>query len=89
MGDIEIYFYVITFDLNDNVEYFKVDLNELYELYKNEDMSSISKQIKLDDILNSDFVFFTNVGFTVYNNSLDKEDLDRILSKIIEKVFIF
>jgi glycosyltransferase involved in cell wall biosynthesis len=96
LGDTEIDFYVMTFSPNDNVEYFKVDFNELYELYKEGDIkkiielankenyASISKQIRLDDILeglsNSDFVFITNVGFAVYNNSLDKEDLDKILS---------
>jgi glycosyltransferase involved in cell wall biosynthesis len=96
LGDTEIDFYVMTFGPNDNVEYFKVDFNELYELYKEGDIkkiielankenyASISKQIRLDDILeglsNSNFVFITNVGFAVYNNSLDKEDLDKILS---------
>jgi glycosyltransferase involved in cell wall biosynthesis len=92
----EIDFYVMTFGPNDNVEYFRVDFNELYELYKEGDIkkiielankenyASISKQIRLDDILegldNSDFVFITNVGFAVYNKSLKKEDLDKILS---------
>jgi len=96
LGDVKIDFYVMTFGPNDNVEYFKVDFNELYELYKEGDIKkiielankenyvSISKQIRLDDILegldNSDFVFITNVGFAVYNKSLKKEDLDKILS---------
>jgi len=71
LGDVKIDFYVMTFGPNDNVEYFKVDFNELYELYKEGDIkkiielankenyASISKQIRLDDILegldNSDF----------------------------------
>jgi glycosyltransferase involved in cell wall biosynthesis len=96
LGDVKIDFYVMTYDSNNNVEYFKVDFNELYELYKKKDIkkiielankenyASISKQIRLDDILeglfNSDFIFITNVGFAVYNNSLEKEDLDKILS---------
>jgi len=96
LGDVKIDFYVMTPDPNDNVEYFKVDFNELYELYKNKDIkkivelakkekyASISQKIRLDDILkglsNSDFIFITNVGFAVYNNSLKKEDLDKILS---------
>ena len=96
LGDVKIDFYLMTFDLNGNVEYFKVDFNELYELYKNKDIkkivelakkekyASISQKIRLDDILkglsNSDFTFITNVGFAVYNNSLKKEDLDKILS---------
>ena len=104
LGDTEIDFYVMTFGPNDNVEYFKVDFNELYELYKNRDIkkiielankenyASISKQIRLDDILegldNSDFVFITNVGFAVYNNSLDKEDLDRILSNNRKRTYM-
>jgi len=96
LGDVKIDFYVMKPDPNDNVEYFKVDFNELYELYKNKDIkkivelakkekyASISQKIRLDDILkglsNSDFIFITNVGFAVYNNSLKKEDLDKILS---------
>jgi len=96
LGDVKIDFYVMTPDPNDNVEYFKVDFNELYELYKNKDIkkiielankenyASISQKIRLDDILeglsNSDFKFITNVGFAVYNKSLKKEDLDKILS---------
>ncbi|MFP3256380.1 MAG: glycosyltransferase family 4 protein [Candidatus Nanopusillus acidilobi] len=96
LGDVKIDFYVMTPDPNDNVEYFKVDFNELYELYKNKDIkkiielankenyASISQKISLDDILeglsNSDFIFITNVGFAVYNKSLKKEDLDKILS---------
>jgi Glycosyl transferases group 1. len=95
-GDVKIDFYVMNPDPNDNVEYFKVDFNELYELYKNKDIkkiielankenyASISQKIRLDDILeglsNSDFIFITNVGFAVYNKSLKKEDLDKILS---------
>jgi len=96
LGDVKIDFYVMKPDPNDNVEYFKVDFNELYELYKNKDIkkivelakkekyASISQKIRLDDILkglsNSDFISITNVGFAVYNNSLKKEDLDKILS---------
>jgi len=95
LGDVKIDFYVMNPDPNDNVEYFKIDFNELYELYKNGDIKkiielakenyvSISQKIRLDDILeglsNSDFVFITNVGFAVYNKSLKKEDLDKILS---------
>jgi len=96
LGNVKIDFYVMNPDPNDNVEYFKVDFNELYELYKNKDIkkiielakkekyASISQKIRLDDILeglsNSDFIFITNVGFAVYNKSLKKEDLDKILS---------
>jgi glycosyltransferase involved in cell wall biosynthesis len=96
LEDVKIDFYVMTPDPNDNVEYFMVDFNELYELYKNKDIkkiielankenyASISKKIRLDDILeglsNSDFIFITNVGFAVYNKSLKKVDLDKILS---------
>jgi len=40
-GDVEIDFYVMNPDPNDNVEYFKVDFNELYELYKNKDIKKI------------------------------------------------
>jgi len=96
LGDVKIDFYVMTYDSNNNVEYFKVDFNELYELYKNKDIkriielankenyASISKKIRLDDILeglsNSDFIFITNVSFAVHNKSLKKEDLDKILS---------
>jgi len=96
LGDVKIDFYVMKPDPNDNVEYFKVNFNELYELYKNKDIkkiielakkekyASISQKIRLDDILeglsNSDFIFITNVGFAVYNKSLKKEDLDKILS---------
>jgi glycosyltransferase involved in cell wall biosynthesis len=96
LGDVKIDFYVMVPDPNDNVEYFKVDFNELYELYKKKDIkkiielakkekyASISQKIRLDDILeglsNSDFIFITNVGFAVYNKSLKKENLDKILS---------
>jgi glycosyltransferase involved in cell wall biosynthesis len=96
LGDVKIDFYVMTYDSNNNVEYFKVDFNELYELYKKKDIkkiielankenyASISQKIRLDDILeglsNSDFIFITNVGFAVYNKSLKKENLDKILS---------
>jgi hypothetical protein len=42
------------------------------------------QKISLDGILKelfySDFAFINNVGFAVYNNILDKEDLDEILS---------
>ena len=71
LRNTEIDFYLMTYDFNRNVEYFKVDFNELYELYKEGDIKkiielankenyvSISKQIRLDDILegldNSDF----------------------------------
>jgi len=34
----------------------------------------------LEGLSNSDFIFITNVGFAVYNKSLKKEDLDKILS---------
>jgi hydrogenase maturation factor len=44
----------------------------------------IYRKINLNCILKElsylDFVFITNVGFAVYNNILDKEDLDEILS---------
>jgi glycosyltransferase involved in cell wall biosynthesis len=96
LGDVKIDFYVMNPDPNDNVEYFKVDFNELYKLYKNKDIkkiielankdnyASISQKIRLDDVLeglsNSDFIFITNVSFAVYNKSLKKEDLDKILS---------
>jgi hypothetical protein len=44
----------------------------------------VYQKITLDCILKElsylDFAFITNVGFDVYNNSLDKEDLDKILS---------
>jgi glycosyltransferase involved in cell wall biosynthesis len=96
LGDVKIDFYLMTYDPNNNVEYFKVDFNKLYELYKNKDIkkiielankenyASISKKIRLDDILeglsNSDFIFITNASFAVHNKSLKKEDLDKILS---------
>lgn len=96
LGDVKIDFYLMKPDPNDNVEYFKVDFNELYELYKNKDIkkiielankenyANISQKIRLDDILeglsNSDFIFITNASFAVHNKSLKKEDLDKILS---------
>jgi len=49
-------------------------------------------KISLDGILKelsySGFVFITNVGFAVYNNSLDKEDLDKILSNNRKGIYI-
>jgi len=96
LGDVEIDFYVMTYNPYGKVEYFKVNFNELYEIYKNKDIKriielanknygSISERIGLDDILNglssSDFKFITNVGFGIYNDSFEKkEDLDKILS---------
>jgi len=41
LGDVEIDFYVMTFGPNDNLEYFKVNFNELYKLYKNTDIKKI------------------------------------------------
>jgi glycosyltransferase involved in cell wall biosynthesis len=96
LGDVEIDFYVMTYNPYGKVEYFKVDFNELYRIYKNKDIKriiglanknydGISERIRLDDILNelssSDFKFITNVGFGIYNDSFEKkEDLDKILS---------
>ena len=96
LGDVKIDFYVMTYNPYGKVEYFKVDFNELYGIYKNKDIKriielanknygGISKRIGLDDILNelssSDFKFITNVGFGIYNDSFEKkEDLDKILS---------
>ena len=96
LGDVEIDFYVMTYNPYGKVEYFKVDFNELYGIYKNKDIKriielanknydGISKRIGLDDIINelsnSDFKFITSVGFGIYNDSFEKEeDLDKILS---------
>ena len=41
LGDVKIDFYLMTYDPNNNVEYFKVDFNELYKLYKNRDIKKI------------------------------------------------
>ena len=96
LGDVEIDFYVMIYNPYGKVEYFKVDFNELYKIYKNKDIKKIiglanknydgiSERIGLDDILNelssSDFKFITSVGFGIYNDSFEKkEDLDKILS---------
>jgi len=96
LGDVEIDFYVMAYNHYSKVEYFKVDFNELYGIYKNKDIKriielanknydGISERIGLDDILNelsgSDFKFITSVGFGIYNDSFEKkEDLDKILS---------
>ncbi len=96
LGDVEINFYVMSYNANGKVEYSKVDFWELYKLYENKDIKkiieltnknydNISKKVGLDDILNdlysSDFNFITNVGFGIYNDSFEKkEDLDKILS---------
>ena len=34
----------------------------------------------MEGLSNSDFIFIANAGFSVYNKSLKKEDLDKILS---------
>ena len=102
--DAEIDFYVMTFN-NYNVEYSKVDFSKLYKLYKNKNIKEIvnlavkenyaskSQRITLDDILegfsNSDFVFINNVGFGVFNRSLNKENLDKILSNDGKSTYMF
>ncbi|MCG2883013.1 MAG: glycosyltransferase [Candidatus Nanopusillus sp.] len=102
--DAEIDFYVMTFN-GYNVEYSKVDFSKLYELYKNKNIKEIvnlaikenyaskSQRITLDDILegfsNSDFVFINNVGFGVFNRSLNKENLNKILSNDGKSTYMF
>jgi glycosyltransferase involved in cell wall biosynthesis len=96
LGDVEINFYIMSYNSDGKVRYSKVDFRELYKLYENKDIKkiielanknydNISKKVDLDEILNdlysSDFNFITNVGFGIYNNSFEKkEDLDKILS---------
>ena len=42
----------------------------------------------LKELLYLDFAFIANVGFDVYNNSLDKEDLDKILSNNRKDIYM-
>jgi hypothetical protein len=42
----------------------------------------------LKELLYSDFAFINNVGFAVYNNILDKEDLDKILSNNRKDIYM-
>jgi hypothetical protein len=42
----------------------------------------------LKELLYSDFAFINNVSFAVYNNILDKEDLDEILSNNRKDIYM-
>jgi hypothetical protein len=51
LGDVEIDFYLITFGPNYNVEYFKVNFNELYK-YENKDIKKIIELVNKENYNN-------------------------------------
>jgi hypothetical protein len=72
--------------------YIKIDIKKIIELVNKENYDSISQKIRLYNILKElsylDFVFIANIGFAVYNNSLDKGDLDKILSNDRKDIYM-
>jgi len=97
LKDLEIKLYVATFNGSGGVDYYEVDFNELYKLYKERKIKEIlelaieqnyydkSRKIGLDDLLaglsSSDFEFISGAGFGEFDNNMTRENLDKILSE--------